>query len=210
MPHFERRRIGGRIAPFRSGEPVPRKRGLTVGSAIRWKTLLCFGLAGLCGLVGGMQPGAARAAAVEDVGPEGQWLADCTVDRMTDTRTCRVLIYRQLGDASGAMRTAALSVVPVGKDYGLFLTIDKGVVDRCALRVDRQPRLETAISTISVCVFPNFAVDKVAESFRNGSNVLTRFTFKDGSQQDVDFPLKGFTQAFEEMGRGLKSPAQTP
>ncbi|WP_448188193.1 hypothetical protein [Azospirillum sp. sgz301742] len=171
---------------------------------MRWTRILGFGLAGLCGLAGGMQPGAARAATVEEMGPEGQWMADCSMDRMTDTRTCRVLVYRLLGDASGAMRTAAISVVPVGKDYELFLTIDKGVVDRCALRVDRQPRLESTVSTISVCVFANFAADKVADSFRNGTTVLTRFTFKDGSQQDIDFPLKGFKQAFEEMARGLK------
>jgi len=34
--------------------------------------------------------------------------------------------------------------------------------------------------------------------------VLTRYTFKDGSQQDLDFPLKGFKQAFEDMTRSLK------
>lgn len=171
---------------------------------MRWMRSVCFGLAGLCGLMAGVQPGAARAATVEELGPEGQWLADCSIDRMTDSRTCRVLVYRLLGDAAGAMRTAAISVVPVGKDFELFLTIDKAVVDRCALRVDRQPRVESAVSTVSVCVFPNFAVDKLADSFRNGTSVLTRFTFKDGSQQDLDFPLKGFKQAFDEMARSLK------
>jgi len=176
-----------------------------VGSAMRWKKILGLGLVGLYGALAYGQSGAARAAQVEDLGPEGQWIADCSMDRMTDTRTCRVLIYRLLGDPSGqGPRTAAISVVPVDKDYELFLTIDRGVVDRCALRVDRQPRLESAVSTIGVCVFPNFAVDKVAEAFRNGSTVLTRFTFKDGSQQDIDFPLKGFRQAFDEMARSLK------
>lgn len=166
---------------------------------MRWKTILCLGLAGL-----GLASGNAGAASVEDLGPEGQWIADCSIDRMTDTRTCRVLVYRLLGDPSGTPRTAAISVVPVGKDYELFLTIDKGVVERCALRVDRQPRIESTVSTISVCVFPNFAADKMADSFRNGSTVLTRFSFKDGSQQDLDFPLKGFKQAFDEMARSLK------
>ncbi|PWC44804.1 invasion associated locus B family protein [Azospirillum sp. TSO22-1] len=165
----------------------------------RWTTIACLGLAGL-----GFLSGSAGAAAVEELGPEGQWLADCTVDRMTDTRNCRVLVYRLLGDPSGNARVAAISVVPVGKDYELFLTIDKGVVERCALRVDRQPRIESSVSTINVCVFPNFAADKMGESFRGGTTVLTRYTFKDGSQQDLDFPLKGFKQAFEEMTRSLK------
>ncbi|WP_431858295.1 hypothetical protein [Azospirillum sp.] len=165
----------------------------------RWKTIACLGLAGL-----GLLSGNAGASTVEELGPEGQWLADCTIDRMTDTRNCRVLVYRLLGDPSGNARVAAISVVPVGKDYEMFLTIDRGVVERCALRVDRQPRIESSVSTINVCVFPNFAADKMGDSFRGGTTVLTRYTFKDGSQQDLDFPLKGFKQAFEEMTRSLK------
>lgn len=165
----------------------------------RWQTIACLGLAGL-----GLAWGSAGAATVEELGPEGQWLADCTIDRMTDTRNCRALVYRLLGEPAGNARVAAISVVPVGKDYELFLTIDRGVVERCALRVDRQPRIESAVSTVNVCVFPNFAADKVAETFRNGTTVLTRFVFKDGSQQDLDFPLKGFKQAFEDMTRSLK------
>lgn len=177
---------------------------MIVASTMRWMRGLCFGL-GVCGLLAYGSASPARAAQVEDLGAEGQWITDCTMDRMTDSRTCRILIYRLLGDPSGqGARTAAISVVPMGNDYEMFLTIDRSVVDRCALRVDRQPRVESSVSTISVCVFPNFAVQKVAESFRNGSTVLTRFIFKDGSQQDIDFPLKGFKQAFDEMARSLK------
>ncbi len=176
---------------------------MAVGLAMRWKTIL--GLAVLGGGLACGQAGTARAGQVEDLGPEGQWITDCSMDRMTDMQTCRLILYRLLADPAGqGGRAVAISVVPVNRDYALFLSIDRAVVDRCALRVDRHPRLESTVAAVNTCVFSNFAVDKMADTFRDGTTVLTRFAFKDGSQQDIDFSLKGFRDAFDEMANNLR------
>ena len=168
----------------------------------RWTAFLALFAALLAGLVS--PP--ARAADVKgppDFGAEGVWTASCDIDRMTDLKTCRLLIYRVVddGQSSGYI---ALSVIPTGNDYHLFLTSSQGLVQNCALRVDRQPRAETQIATIAMCMFPNFVGSRLLDQFKNGQTILARLTFVRGGRRDIDFTLNGFSRAFDDMVRSLQ------
>ena len=152
---------------------------------------------------------AAPAAAVDfskaaaDFGPEGAWTNQCDIDRMTDSKTCRLMIYRLFDDGKD-VGFIALSVIPTGNDFHLFLTTSQGMVENCAIRVDRQPRIETQIATLNMCMFPNFVSGRVVDQFRNGATVLVRVNFLRGGKRDIDFPLNGFSRNFEEMQRSLQ------
>ncbi|WP_247872543.1 hypothetical protein [Azospirillum sp. TSO35-2] len=138
-----------------------------------------------------------------DFGPEGAWTNQCDIDRMTDNKTCRLMIYRLFDDGKD-VGFVALSIIPTGNDFHLFLTTSQGLVDRCAIRVDRQPRIETQIATLNMCMFPNFVSGRVADQFRNGSTILVRVSFPRMGKRDIDFPLNGFSRTFEEMQRSLQ------
>ncbi len=147
-----------------------------------------------------------RAADVKsppDFGAEGIWTSSCDIDRMTDLKTCRLLIYRVVedGQSSGYI---ALSVIPTGNDYHLFLTSSQGLVQNCALRVDRQPRVETQIATIAMCMFPNFVGSRLLDQFKNGQTILARLNFVRAGRRDIDFTLNGFSRAFDDMVRSLQ------
>ncbi len=143
------------------------------------------------------------AKANPDFGPEGVWSASCDVDRMTDVKTCRLLIYRMFDDGRDT-GYIALSVIPTGNDYHLFLTSSQGLIQNCALRVDRQPRSETQIATINMCMFPNFVGSRLLDQFKSGTTILARMNFFRAGRRDIDFTLNGFSRAFDEMVRGLQ------
>jgi invasion protein IalB len=158
-------------------------------------------------MVGG--PMTAKPAAAADVskvaadfGPEGAWTNQCDIDRMTDSKTCRLMIYRLFDDGKD-VGFIALSIIPTGNDFHLFLTTSQGLIDRCAIRVDRQPRIESHVATLNMCMFPNFVSGRVADQFRNGSTILVRVNSRVG-KRDIDFPLNGFSRTFEEMQRSLQ------
>ncbi|WP_042442334.1 invasion associated locus B family protein [Azospirillum sp. B510] len=142
------------------------------------------------------------AKAAADFGPEGAWTNQCDIDRMTDSKTCRLMIYRLFDDGKD-VGFIALSIIPTGNDFHLFLTTSQGLLDRCAIRVDRQPRIESHVATLNMCMFPNFVSGRVADQFRNGTTILVRITTRQG-KRDIDFPLNGFSRTFEEMQRGLQ------
>lgn len=149
---------------------------------------------------------AAHATAAEapkqqfDLGPEGAWTSQCEIDRMLDYRACRVAAHR-LFDDGRQQGFVALSVIPAGNDYHLFVTSNAGQVRSCALRVDRQPRIETQIATFGMCMFPNFLSGRTVDQFKNGSSVLIRLNYRGGGYRDVDFPLSGFSKSYDEMHR---------
>lgn len=140
--------------------------------------------------------------AAADFGPEGAWTNQCDIDRMTDSKTCRLMIYRLFDDGKD-VGFIALSIIPTGNDFHLFLTTSQGLIDRCAIRVDRQPRIESHVATLNMCMFPNFVSGRVADQFRNGSTILVRVNSRLG-KRDIDFPLNGFSRTFEEMQRSLQ------
>ncbi|WP_245593619.1 invasion associated locus B family protein [Azospirillum halopraeferens] len=161
----------------------------------------------LAGLLPALAPAPARAVDLSkssaEFGPEGAWTNSCEIDRMTDAKTCRLLNYR-LFDEGGEVGFVGLSVIPTGNDYHLFLTTSQGLIENCAIRVDRQPRIETHIATINMCMFPNFVSGRIVDQFRNGSTVLVRVNFLRAGRRDIDFPLNGFSRNFEEMLRNLQ------
>ncbi len=156
----------------------------------------------LAGLVS-LPAAAADPKSTPDFGPEGVWTASCDVDRMTDLKTCRLLIYRMMDDGQ-TTGYLALSVIPTGNDYHLFLTSSQGLVQNCALRVDRQPRAETQIATIAMCMFPNFVGSRLLDQFKNGQTILARLNFVRAGRRDIDFTLNGFSRAFDDMVRSLQ------
>lgn len=148
---------------------------------------------------------AAQAASGSELGPEGVWTSQCDIDRMTDAKTCRMITYRLVDDGPGREPGyIALSIIPTGNDYHLFLTTSQGLVQSCGIRVDRQPRIETYVATLNMCMFPNFLSGRVLDQFRNGSSVLVRVNFVRAGRRDIDFSLGGFGKNFEEMQRGLQ------
>lgn len=136
-----------------------------------------------------------------DLGPEGAWTSQCEIDRMLDYRACRVASHRLYDDGGRQQGFIALSVIPAGSDYHLFVTSNVGQVRSCALRVDRQPRIETQIATFGMCMFPNFLSGRTVDQFKNGSSVLIRLNYTRGGFRDIDFPLNGFSKAYDEMHR---------
>ena len=170
---------------------------------MRWMLVVTL----LAGLMSALTTMPARAVDVSkssaEFGPEGAWGNYCEIDRMTDAKTCRLLIYR-LFDEGRETGFVALSVIPTGNDYHLFLTTSQGLIESCAIRIDRQPRIETHIATINMCMFPNFVSGRIVDQFRNGSTVLVRINFLRAGKRDIDFPLNGFSRNFEEMQRNLQ------
>jgi invasion protein IalB len=138
-----------------------------------------------------------------EFGPEGAWTNVCDIDRMTDSKACRLATYRLFDDGKD-VGFIALSVIPTGNDYHLFLTSSQGMIDSCAIRVDRQPRIESRIATINMCMFPNFMSGRILDQFKNGSTVLVRVNFTRASKRDIDFSLNGFSRNFEDMQRSLQ------
>lgn len=138
-----------------------------------------------------------------ELGPEGVWASQCDIDRMTDSKLCRLMTYR-LFEEGKDIGFVSLSVIPTGNDYHLFLTTSQGMVESCAIRVDRQPRIETHIATINMCMFPNFMSGRILDQFRNGASVLVRVNFTRAGRKDIDFALNGFARNFEEMQRSLQ------
>ncbi|HEY0836592.1 MAG TPA: hypothetical protein VGE72_21965 [Azospirillum sp.] len=143
------------------------------------------------------------AKAAAEFGQEGTWTNFCDIDRMTDSRACRLAVYRLFDDGKD-VGFIALSVIPTGNDYHLFLTSSQGMIDSCAIRVDRQPRIESRIATINMCMFPNFMSGRILDQFKNGSTVLVRVNFTRAGKRDIDFSLNGFSKNFEEMQRSLQ------
>lgn len=136
-------------------------------------------------------------------GPEGVWTNACDIDRMTDAKVCRLMNYR-LFEEGREVGFVGLSVIPTGNDFHLFLTTSQGLIESCAIRVDRQPRIETHIATINMCMFPNFLSGRILDQFRNGATVLVRVNFVQAGRRDIDFTLNGFGRNFEEMQRSLQ------
>ncbi len=169
---------------------------------MRWTALLAVVAALLAGAVSA-PAAAADAKSTPDFGAEGVWTSSCDIDRMTDLKTCRLLIYRMVDDGQNS-GYIALSVIPTGNDYHLFLTSSQGLVQNCALRVDRQPRAETQIATIAMCMFPNFVGSRLLDQFKNGQTILARLAFVRGGRRDIDFTLNGFSRAFDDMVRSLQ------
>jgi len=169
---------------------------------MRWTAFFAVFVALLAGVVS-LPAAAADAKSPPDFGAEGVWTSSCDIDRMTDLKTCRLLIYRVVddGQSSGYI---ALSVIPTGNDYHLFLTTNQGLVQNCALRVDRQPRAETQIATVAMCMFPNFVGSRLLDQFKNGQTILARLAFVRGGRRDIDFTLNGFSRAFDDMVRSLQ------
>ena len=170
---------------------------------MRWTAFLALIVALLAGLISPPALAADAAKGPPDFGAEGVWTSSCDIDRMTDLKTCRLLIYRVVDDGQN-QGYIALSVIPTGNDYHLFLTSSQGLVQNCALRVDRQPRAETQIATIAMCMFPNFVGSRLLDQFKNGQTILARLTFVRGGRRDIDFTLNGFSRAFDDMVRSLQ------
>lgn len=140
-----------------------------------------------------------------ELGPEGTWQTQCDIDRMTDARACRMMTYRMIDEGAGKDPTyIAVSIIPTGNDYHMFLTTNQGMIQSCAIRVDRQPRIETYVATINMCMFPNFLSGRILDQFRNGSSVLVRVNVLRGARRDIDFTLSGFAKNFEDMQKALQ------
>lgn len=171
---------------------------------MRWRGLLSGFMTALMSAVL-LQPAGAVdfSKSGAEFGPEGTWSNQCDVDRMTDSKVCRLMVYRLFDDGKD-VGFIALSVIPTGNDYHLFLTTSQGLVENCAIRVDRQPRIESHIATLNMCMFPNFMSGRVVDQFRNGSSILVRVSFLRAGKRDIDFPLNGFSRNFEEMQRSLQ------
>lgn len=122
---------------------------------MRWTGLFAFGAALLSALAVTPASAVDFSKSAAEYGPEGAWTSRCEIDRMTDTKVCRLMNYRLFDDGK-EVGFVALSVIPTGNDYHLFLTTSQGMIDNCAIRVDRQPRIETQIATLNMCMFPNF------------------------------------------------------
>ncbi|HYD30182.1 MAG TPA: invasion associated locus B family protein [Azospirillaceae bacterium] len=137
-----------------------------------------------------------------DFGPEGTWANSCEVDRMTDLKVCRLMVFRLVEDGRDT-GFVSLTVIPSGTDYHLFLTTSQGMIENCAVRIDRQPRIESQIATINMCMFPNAFSSKMLEQMKNGSTILVRVNFMRNGRRDVDFSLNGFSRNFDEMSRNL-------
>lgn len=135
-----------------------------------------------------------------DLGPEGAWSSQCEIDRMIDYRACRVVAHRLFDDGK-QQGFIALSVIPAGNDYHLFVTSNLGQLQSCALRVDRQPRIESQIATFNMCMFPNFLSGRTVDQFKSGSSVLIRLNYRNSGRRDIDFPLNGFSKSYDEMHR---------
>lgn len=170
---------------------------------MRWKILLGFMAALMSAVTINSASAMDFSKATADFGPEGTWSNQCEIDRMTDSKVCRLMVYR-LFDEGREVGFVALSVIPTGTDYHLFLTTSQGMIENCAIRVDRQARIETQVATLNMCMFPNFLTGKVAEQFRNGTSMLVRVNFLRAGKRDIDFPLNGFSRNFEEMQRNLQ------
>jgi hypothetical protein len=138
-----------------------------------------------------------------DFGPEGTWNHYCEVDRMTDAASCRLYIYRIYENGAGA-DYMAVSIVPIGKDFSVFLSTSEGLVDGCAVRVDRLNRVESRLASVNMCVFAEGAGTQVVEQFKTGTSALVRASFLRSGRRDLDFPLKGFARSFEDMQRALQ------
>ena len=170
---------------------------------MRWKILLGFMAALMSAVTFNSASAMDFSKAAADFGPEGAWSNHCEIDRMTDSKVCRLMVYR-LFDEGREVGFVALSVIPTGTDYHLFLTTSQGMIENCAIRVDRQARIESQVATLNMCMFPNFLTGKVAEQFRNGTSMLVRVNFLRAGKRDIDFPLNGFSRNFEEMQRNLQ------
>lgn len=172
---------------------------------MRWTALLTI----LIALAASAPERATAAPATEfakgstEFGPESTWTNGCELDRMTDLKTCRLMIYRMFEDGRDT-GYIALSVIPTGNDYQLFLTSSQGMIQNCAIRVDRQPRVETQVATINMCMFPNFVGSRLLDQFKNGSTILVRMNFLRAGRRDIDFTLNGFTRAFDDMNRNMQ------
>lgn len=170
---------------------------------MRWTVVLTL-LAGVLTAMTGRPAAAADfSKSATDFGPEGVWSSACDIDRMTDAKLCRMMTYR-LFDEGRDVGFVSLSVIPTGTDFHLFLTTSQGMIESCAIRVDRQPRIETHIATINMCMFPNFLSGRILDQFRNGASVLVRVNFSRAGKRDIDFSLNGFARNFEEMQRSLQ------
>lgn len=170
---------------------------------MRWTRLLPVFAAMLVMVFGKMAYGIDLSKSSSEIGPEGTWTNFCEIDRMTDAKFCRLMVYRLFED-NREVGFVSLSVIPNGTEYNLFLTTSQGMIENCALRVDRQPRYETQIATLNMCMFPIASGSKFLEQFRAGSTVLARVNFMRGSRRDIDFTLNGFSRNFEEMQRNLQ------
>jgi len=170
---------------------------------MRWIALLFVFAAIGTGFAGRTAAAADFPKGNPDFGPEGVWNASCDIDRMTDVKTCRLLIYRMFDDGRDT-GYIAISVIPTGNDYHLFMTSSQGLLQNCAIRIDRQPRSETQIATINMCMFPNFVGSRLLDQFKNGTTILARMNFVRAGRRDIDFTLNGFSRAFDEMVRSLQ------
>lgn len=191
---------------LRAGNPKVSGKTRTFrheAKTMRWTFVVTFLAAMLVAFTG--RPAAAidLTKSSAEFGPEGTWVTQCDVDRMTDAKTCRMTNYR-LFEENKEVGFIALSVIPTGNDYHLFLTTSQGMIQNCGIRVDRQPRIETHIATINMCMFPNFMSGRILDQFRNGASVLVRVNFLRGGRRDIDFALSGFARNFEEMQRALQ------
>lgn len=138
-----------------------------------------------------------------DFGPEGVWNNYCEVDRMTDVASCRLYIYR-LYENGREVEYMSMSIIPMGKDYAVFISTSEGLLDSCVVRVDRQNRVESRLASINMCVFTEAAGTQIVEQFKNGSSVLLRANFLRAGRRDIDFTLSGFSRNFEEMQRAMQ------
>ena len=138
-----------------------------------------------------------------DFGPEGVWNNYCEVDRMTDVASCRLYIYR-LYENGREIEYMSLSIIPMGQGYAVFMSTSEGLLESCAVRVDRQNRIETRMASINMCVFTDGTGNQLVEQFKNGSSLLVRANYVRAGRRDIDFTLSGFSRNFEEMQRAMQ------
>lgn len=139
-------------------------------------------------------------------GPEGVWNSYCEVDRMTDAASCRLYIYR-LYENGRDVEYISISVLPTGLaggDFSLFLSTSEGLVESCALRVDRLDKVDSRMASINMCVFADGTGSQIINELKNGSSLLVRANFLNSGRRDLDFTLNGFTRNFEEMQRAMR------
>lgn len=169
---------------------------------MRWLKLLTVFVGTLVAAATSTAQGNQFGIDTSDFGPEGVWNNYCEIDRMTDVASCRLYIYR-LYENGRDIEYMSLSIIPTGKDYSIFLSTSEGLIDSCAIRVDRGDKIDSRLASINMCVFTDVSGSQLVNQFRNGASVLVRANFLRAGRRDIDFTLSGFSRNFDEMQRAM-------
>lgn len=123
-----------------------------------------------------------------------RWRSECNVDSMTDEKICKVL-YAILIEEEFIMVGIAKS------EEGFLITLgsggSSGVVERCAMRVDKNEAKRSDLTYGRLCILQDSEESIFGELLR-GSSVLVRVSFYLSGHLEARIPLDGFESAVSE------------